>query len=1199
MTRVVTALAGSLCFSVMLAHAAAPGALAAQRPTITLLPVGSGWLRGDTHVHDDHSADGSLERQIVSQGAPGNLSVAQQIQEGERSGLAYMPLTDHRTYDQHYDPEWESSSLLLVPGEEANGHPHAIVLGAVDTVVQGAAPPGSDPVRVLQQSLWDAHAQGAVWSTAHPDDGEVDGSQHPNSFASAVGVDTIATWNRASTPDLEVDYAETRWNRGYRTGVSGECDDHFKELWVGEIARPGRPTTSVYAPAATVRSILQNLWAGRTALDAGLPGSPSVTLTADLSDKQTYTGGDEVLAAAGVAGHLHIAVSNGAGTTVLVYKSPGRSAGPVASFTPTGVPLLPETFDVDFVAGSQPSWYRVELRGPADPPGVEISQLETPGGIAQFLQQSLLQNQLRALTAPIFVAPAPVEPQPEVAIPRDHGGDDGAHAVLGEVGGFSGFPAVASVDGVAHIVAEVHGEGSTAVYYRRVAGSGSASTLVDLSSGSSQARFPKVAARGRDVWVVWQDERGGEQPHRPAIYLRHSADGGETWQPEVLVRSIAGRAEHPDIAVAPGGSAGPLLVWQEISAGNPFDVMAQQWSVDAQPLNLSRPGKTFHAASADDTRSALYPASVWPVAAVAADGTAAVAWQDNRDDKDPLWTGGLSYGNGTDPDDWQIMAVSRKPGSAAWGASSSLGSHTQADRHPALAFTSSGRLVAAWDTKVLQSSGANLSVLAAWSEDQGHSWTAPSVVAQDPAAMSQWPRLGLDAAGNAMLVWFDSRSSDWRWRVMSAGLSNDRTDWSHGSLLDGAGINTWPAVSNGAIVFSSTRNAKRLQRDHTQQIFYLAGDAGSSPGSSSSGGSGSSSSSGGSSSGTSGGSSGGSGSGSSSSGGSSSGSGSSSGGSQPPQASLQASPVSGVAPLAVNFDASASSDPNGGSITRYAFDFGDGSSATQSTPKVGHSYRQPGAYSASVTVTDSEGGQAGRSVLISVQSAQSDYPLASLAVSTTNGAAPLDVNFDASGSHDGNGQITSYLFDFGDGSSKASQTTAIVSHSYVAAGTYQASVTVSNSFGNSASAYVPIQVTAAVTVTPSKAPVAELTLSPDSGPAPLTVTLDGGGSYDPDGQDRIASYTFDFGDGSAPVTQASPTINHLYVQAGTYQPSLTVVDSAGTHSAVAAVARARATGTMAGSSGPSSGGGSGGGAFGWTALLPLLLGAARRRGRRR
>ncbi|WP_263359883.1 hypothetical protein [Acidicapsa ligni] len=53
------------------------------------------------------------------------------------------------------------------------------------------------------------------------------------------------------------------------------------------------------------------------------------------------------------------------------------------------------------------------------------------------------------------------------------------------------------------------------------------------------------------------------------------------------------------------------------------------------------------------------------------------------------------------------------------------------------------------------------------------------------------------------------------------GLHKDM-GWSAGSLLNGRGNNTWPATAGGAIVFGSTRNAVRLQRDITQQIYLIA-----------------------------------------------------------------------------------------------------------------------------------------------------------------------------------------------------------------------------------------------------------------------------------------------------------------------------------------------------------------------------------------
>lgn len=83
---------------------------------------------------------------------------------------------------------------------------------------------------------------------------------------------------------------------------------------------------------------------------------------------------------------------------------------------------------------------------------------------------------------------------------------------------------------------------------------------------------------------------------------------------------------------------------------------------------------------------------------------------------------------------------------------------------------------------------------------------------------------------------------------------------------------------------------------------------------------------------------------------------------------------------------------------------------------------------------------------------------------------------------------------------------------------------------------------------PNAAPTARLSATPQSGNPPLEVDFDGSGSSDPDG-DTIAEYTFDFGDGSEPVTQASATVSHTYTAPGNYNASLTVKDSRGKASA--------------------------------------------------
>jgi hypothetical protein len=85
----------------------------------------------------------------------------------------------------------------------------------------------------------------------------------------------------------------------------------------------------------------------------------------------------------------------------------------------------------------------------------------------------------------------------------------------------------------------------------------------------------------------------------------------------------------------------------------------------------------------------------------------------------------------------------------------------------------------------------------------------------------------------------------------------------------------------------------------------------------------------------------------------------------------------------------------------------------------------------------------------------------------------------------------------------------------------------------------------AVCLPPNAAPTAILNATPDHGPAPLTVSFDASGSTDPDPGDGIASYTFDFGDGSSIVTQSTPTITHTYQFAGEYPARLSVTDTHG------------------------------------------------------
>jgi hypothetical protein len=776
-------------------------------------PARGVWLAGDTHVHDDHSSDGSLPRQTSKQTLPGNLPVGDQLGQAERIGLDFVPLTDHRTYDQHWDPQYGSDKLLLIPGEEANGSPHAIVLGASDVIVDGANPAGSAAFRHVQQSVWDAHAQGAVWQVAHPDDGETSAGV-VNDNASVIGANAVEIFNAPSDPDAEIDYAENRWNRGFRFGVSGASDDHFREFW--NIDSPGMPTTWVFAADRSVQAILDAMRAGHTTV-SNSPSGPFVTLQAspaggrgsdDLFDAM---GGDEIQAHPGSKVILDVHIKNGAGTSVYVFASPGRSAGPLAVFTPT---TTDQTFLLPVSIPAGASWYRVEVR--------------SPGALAGLDSNPNLPDQLRAATSPIFFSTgAKAEPVPEIALPAPSGQDDHARFVAGSRACVAVFPDITSTKRGAHVVAEAHVEGRITVVYQRIDNQGRDdrdSPLFDLTPDAATARFPRIAVAGRHVWVVWEQERLGGI-NTSAIFLRHSSDGGVHWSRASQLSDGSSRANHPAIALLTENH--PVVAWSDKGDG-PYDVRTQIIGIDPAPVNISLTGKTIDPGNAQDARSPRFPASLFPSIAVSGKGTVAIAWQDDRFDPDPLWTGhtppaGQPASGGTDPDNWDIL-VSLRSGDSWQPPIRVTVNDNAADRHPSIVADKNGGFSVAWDTSSLQSSGVNLSIRASRSADGGQTWSAPVAIAQEPTAMSERPRLDVDDDGSLRAVWYDSRSADWRWRVLTAKLLPDGAAWSPATALTSRGNATWPALSHGAVVFTSDRQAARVQRDPTEGIFLIHAD---------------------------------------------------------------------------------------------------------------------------------------------------------------------------------------------------------------------------------------------------------------------------------------------------------------------------------------------------------------------------------------
>lgn len=164
-------------------------------------------------------------------------------------------------------------------------------------------------------------------------------------------------------------------------------------------------------------------------------------------------------------------------------------------------------------------------------------------------------------------------------------------------------------------------------------------------------------------------------------------------------------------------------------------------------------------------------------------------------------------------------------------------------------------------------------------------------------------------------------------------------------------------------------------------------------------------------------------------------------------------------------------------------------------------------------------------------------PVAEATASATSGTAPMTISFSGTNSTDSDGNIVSYSWNFGDGSTA---TGATVSKSFSAAGTYSVVLTVVDNDGLANSASVTVNVSAPENIAPIAAASANVT----TGTAPVPVIFSSAGSMDPDGS--IASYRWEFGDGTS-STAASPS--KTYMNAGNYTARLTVTDNRGASAA--------------------------------------------------
>jgi PKD repeat protein len=240
-------------------------------------------------------------------------------------------------------------------------------------------------------------------------------------------------------------------------------------------------------------------------------------------------------------------------------------------------------------------------------------------------------------------------------------------------------------------------------------------------------------------------------------------------------------------------------------------------------------------------------------------------------------------------------------------------------------------------------------------------------------------------------------------------------------------------------------------------------------------------------------------------------SGGGSGGGEAPVANFTANITEGNAPLAVQF-----TDTSTGVPTSWAWDFGDGNTATEQNPI--HTYESPGNYSVTLNASNAYGYNVSAPTTITVL----EPLVANFTYTPNEGNAPLAVTFNDTST----GNVTAWSWDFGDGNTSTEKNPI---HTYVSAGNYTISLNASNAYGFNVST-----VTDAVRVL--EPPTAAFTATPTEGNAPLAVT------FNDTSTGNVTAWLWNFGDGNT-STEQNPI--HTYAAEGTYTVTLNASNAYG------------------------------------------------------
>ncbi len=237
-------------------------------------------------------------------------------------------------------------------------------------------------------------------------------------------------------------------------------------------------------------------------------------------------------------------------------------------------------------------------------------------------------------------------------------------------------------------------------------------------------------------------------------------------------------------------------------------------------------------------------------------------------------------------------------------------------------------------------------------------------------------------------------------------------------------------------------------------------------------------------------------------------------------------------------------DADGDKISKWHWDFGDGSTADVQNPT--HRYPNGGTFTVTLTVTDERGVKGAKSKTITVQGPPNVVPTATFTWTPQAPAENAVVTFTATvtDSDQPAGTAHTYEWDFGDATAKS--TAASPTHQFAEKKTYTVKLTVKDARGGS----VTVEHTISVGNTPPT--LTAVTATPTTTTTGEEVTFTATGAADADAGDKIDHYLWTYEPGATANTTTA-TSTHIYNAPGTYTARVIVVDSRGGQSAARTV----------------------------------------------